>query len=113
MDKKGLELYGYKVNKIPKEKLEKMELPDWVDKVEKTPIEGVLNRDIVVLDFVLLFSKKFSGQFAIILIALGPNEERKLITGSKVLLKQLEEYKEFLPFGCKIEKVNRYYTFRF
>lgn len=34
-----------------------------------------------------------------------------VFTGSRVLMNQCEKYKDEMPFGAKIEKVNKYYTF--
>jgi hypothetical protein len=40
------------------------------------------------------------------------NNERQIIfTGSEVLIKQLERYKNKVPFYTKIIKVDKYFTF--
>ena len=38
-------------------------------------------------------------------------EERVLLTGSSVLIEQIEEYGHEIPFLTKTQKVNRFYTF--
>jgi hypothetical protein len=40
------------------------------------------------------------------------DDEIKIIfTGSDVLISQIEDYKEEIPFEATIKKINRYYTF--
>ena len=38
-------------------------------------------------------------------------EEKILFTGSKVLMNQIEKYKDELPFIAIIKKINKFYTF--
>lgn len=82
---------------------------------EKRRIEDVLNQEIMIKD-ARITESKYAEE----------NENRKRVatiqlemdgstyvafTGSGVLIKQLEKYRDYMPFIATIKKIDRYYTF--
>jgi len=77
---------------------------------EKIKMEKILGKEIVVLDFRVRKSKIKDGEYTIIQFI---KEDKKYVvfTGSSVLRRQLETYKNKLPFIAVINKINNYLTF--
>lgn len=80
---------------------------------EKIRIEDVLNKEIVVLNYRICnsqYKKNKSGKYLSLQIELDDNKYI-LFTGSDVLMRQADQYKNEMPFMAKITKIDRYYTF--
>jgi hypothetical protein len=85
--------------------------------LERVDIDSLLNKKIIVEDFVLRPSQFREGDFAIVKFREG-NESKVFLTGSEVLVKQLKKSREIgkIPFKATIQKVptdkdRAYYTF--
>ena len=78
---------------------------------DKIKIDEILGTEIEVTGFKISDSKQKIGTKMLTLQFKLNGEERILFTGSGVLIDQVEEYKDEMPFLAKIEKVNRFYTF--
>ena len=76
---------------------------------DKVKIEDVLNTEVTVLDFSVKTSKHNEGNYLTIQVEVD-DEKRVIFTGSRVLIDQLEKYKEHLPFLATIRKINKYYS---
>ena len=70
-----------------------------------------LNKELTVLQFRVMASKKREGSECLCLQVDLDNEQRIIFTGSSVLLKQCQKYTEQMPFIAKIMKVDKYLTF--
>jgi hypothetical protein len=82
----------------------------------KMKVEDVLNRALLVRDFRIAPSKyKQSNSEDYLTIQFEftdkPDVRYVLMTGSTVLMKTLEQYKDKLPFITTIRKVDRFYKF--
>jgi len=80
---------------------------------EKIRIEDVLNKDLVVLNYRICnsqYKKNKSGKYLSLQIELN-DKKYILFTGSDVLMRQSDQYKNEMPFVAKIIKIDRYYTF--
>ena len=82
----------------------------------KVKLDEVLNREIVVLDFRVSPSKYQKNNAADCLtlqfeFTENPGQRHVLFTGSQVLTRDLQKYKEHLPFITIIRKVDRFYKF--
>jgi hypothetical protein len=80
---------------------------------EKTTIESVLNKEIIVKGFRIAkskYPKNESGNYLTIQFEMN-EEEHVLFTSSQVLINQAVKYEEHLPFLAEIVRVNKYYTF--
>lgn len=104
-----LKKFGYEVKHIKKGG--KQEFPEWTKTLEKITAKELMNKEFVILEYVLGHSKKYDSDFAVMRIAVGPNEERQFATSSTVLIGQLEENKDNLPLLVKLSKVDKYYIF--
>ncbi len=85
---------------------------------DKTSIDDIIGKTIVVLDYKIAPSKQKSNtEYATIqfYFANDANKEKKvLFTGSEVLKEQLEqigESEEFEPFEATIKQIHNYYSF--
>lgn len=80
---------------------------------DKLQISQIFNKEIVVIAYRLTKSKISDAKQLLQLQFTYPNEEEKhiVLTNSTVIIKQLEQYKEHLPFTAKVMKVHSYYTF--
>jgi len=83
---------------------------------KKISLEEVLEKEIIVLNY-RIKNTKFTDaknpecltvQFS---FADKPDDRRVFFTGSSVLMRQLEQYKEQLPFSSVIKRVGKYFTF--
>lgn len=78
---------------------------------DKKKIDEILNEEILIMDFKIKDSKQRSGtQYVTIQFKLG-DINYITFTGSKVLIEQLNKYKDNIPFNTTIKKIDRYYTF--
>jgi len=77
----------------------------------KCNITEVLNREIMVMGFKVVSSKYKQGTRCMTLQFRMNDETRILFTGSTVLIKQAETYKDQMPFLATIKKIDRYFTF--
>jgi len=79
---------------------------------DKISIDNVLNKGIAILEFRVLPSAFFEGNYLMVQIMDPEGNLAWFTTGSSVLEKQLNELKkkEKLPIRCKIVKIKRYYT---
>lgn len=78
---------------------------------DKKKIDEILNEEILIMDFKIKDSKQRSGtQYVTIQFKLG-GINYIAFTGSKVLIEQLNKYKDNIPFNTTIKKIDRYYTF--
>ena len=78
---------------------------------DKIPMADVLNREITVLGYKKRPSKQKEGQNYITLQIEIEGKRRIIFTGSDVLIRQVEEYKDELPFVTVIKKINNFYSF--
>ena len=78
----------------------------------KVRIDDVLNVELEVVGFKVKesrYDKNTSGNYLTLQIVM--NQEKHIIfTGSEVLLEQLTQYEEQLPFVATIKKIDKYYT---
>lgn len=77
---------------------------------EKTNIRDILDKPIVIRAFKII-SSCVPGKRCLDLQFEHNGNLCVLFTNSEVLMRQLEDYKEQLPFETVIKRMNRYYTF--
>ena len=80
---------------------------------DKIQIDRILNKEIEVIGYKIRpskFSKNKSGQCLTLQINSLDGDKRILFTGSDVLIKQIEQYGDQIPFFATIKKVDKYYT---
>jgi hypothetical protein len=77
---------------------------------DKLKIDNILGKEIVVKGYKIGNSKYNNGQLLTLQFNID-NKEYIIFTGSSVLMKQCEKYKDEIPFATKIEKINKFYTF--
>ena len=78
---------------------------------DKIKIEKILGEEITVLAYEIKPStQKEDTKYLSLQIELE-NEKRILFTGSTVLMDQIENCKDNLPFLATIEKIDKFYTF--
>lgn len=82
---------------------------------EKMRVEDILNREISILNARISESKyakenENRKRVATIQFEIG-GKTYVAFTGSGVLIKQIEKYRDRIPFITTIRKINRYYTF--
>jgi hypothetical protein len=76
---------------------------------KKNKIDEVLNIEILVTGYRISDSKFKEKTY--LTIQYKKNEEEYItFTGSEVLQKQIEKYKDKIPFYATIKKINKYYT---
>ncbi len=79
---------------------------------DKIRIDDVLNRSVVVLNFTVResrFGKNRSGNYLTLQVEVD-GERRVLFTGSDVLIDQLTQYGDHIPFETMIKKIDKFYT---
>lgn len=77
---------------------------------EKKKIEEILNLEILVTAF-RIGRSKYKDKNYLTLQFENNREKYILFTGSEVLMKELEKYKDKIPFYTKIVRRGNYYTF--
>ena len=77
---------------------------------DKTKLDDILEKEIVVKGFKIADSKYNDGQVLTLQFDLE-DKEFIIFTGSSVLIKQIEKYQDEIPFTTKVEKINKFYTF--
>jgi hypothetical protein len=86
--------------------------PDILDG-EKVRIESILNQEIEIIGHRIAdskYSKNTSGK-CLTLQFKRPNGDRRVVfTGSDVLISQMAQYAEEIPFLATVKKIDRYYT---
>lgn len=83
---------------------------------EKRRIDDVLNLDIIIIGVRISESryKEETGRKRYMTLQFQYQEvggRCVLFTGSEVLIRQIEKYRDHIPFKAKIQKIDRYYTF--
>ena len=77
---------------------------------DKLKLDDILSKEIIVKGYKIGDSKYNNGKLLTLQFELD-DKEYIIFTGSSVLLKQVEKYKDEIPFITKIEKINKFYTF--
>ena len=77
---------------------------------KKISIEDILNIEITIIDFNIKKSKIKDGNYVTLQIEIN-GKRRIVFTGSVVLAKQCEKYKNMFPFITIIKKIDKYFTF--
>lgn len=79
---------------------------------DKIKIDHVLDKEVLVIGFSIRksrYEKNRSGKCLLLQVDMN-GEHRLLITGSDVLIEQMEKYGEQIPFLATIKKIDRFYT---
>lgn len=80
---------------------------------DKIPLDDILNSPVVVEAYYIQkssFKDSLDKERMTMLVNLG-NEKRVVFTKSEVLIRQMRQYEEHLPFETTIIHPKRYYTF--
>ena len=77
----------------------------------KKRLDDILTREIVVVDFRVRKSTKRDGTECLQMQFLLNNEVCVVFTGSSVLISQIKEAKDNIPFTGTVVKMDRYYSF--
>lgn len=80
---------------------------------EKVKIDNILGKEITVLAYQIAeskFRRDSTSEYLKLQFELD-GKKHIIFTGSGVLARQCEKYKEHLPFTAVIVKPDRYYTF--
>ena len=79
----------------------------------KIKIEAVLNKEILVTGYRVQESKfnKSNNPKCLTIQIIMDDTKHVIFTGSKVLIDQMERYKDEIPFIAIIKKIDKYYTF--
>ena len=77
----------------------------------KKHLDDILNREITVIDFRIRKSNKRDGTECLQMQFLLNDEVCVVFTGSNVLIGQIQDAKEKIPFVGTIVKIDRYYSF--
>ena len=77
----------------------------------KKRLDDILNREITVVDFRLRKSTKRDGTECLQMQFVLDDEVCVLFTGSSVLINQIKEAKDNIPFVGTVVKIDRYYSF--
>ena len=77
----------------------------------KIKIKEIIGKEITVIGYKINPSKYGDNKMVLKLGFQLCSENRVLFTGSKVLIEQIEKYKDEIPFIAKIENNNDFYTF--
>ena len=72
-------------------------------------IDEMLNIEILVTGF-RVSDSKFKERTYLTIQYTEDNTEYITFTGSEILQKQIEKYKDKIPFYTTIKKINKYYT---
>ena len=78
---------------------------------DKIQISDALNKEIYLIGFRIIESKIIKGKPCLQLQFKIDGMTHVTFTNSVVLIRQIEKYKEHLPFVTTIRKRNSYYTF--
>ena len=76
---------------------------------KKKKLEEILNIEILITGYRISDSRYKERKYITIQYKNG-DEEYITFTGSEVLQKQIEKYKDKIPFYATIKKINKYYT---
>jgi hypothetical protein len=78
----------------------------------KVPFAELVDKSFTVLDYEV-FPSKFEGcdEFAVILVKAN-GDQAITTTSSRVIMDQLEKMKNELPVKVRLERRNKYFTFR-
>ncbi len=77
----------------------------------KKRLDDILNREITVLDYRIRKSTKRDGTECLQMQFLLGDEVCVVFTGSSVLINQIKESKDNIPFVTTLVKMDRYYSF--
>ena len=77
----------------------------------KKRLDEILNREITVIDYRIRKSTKRDGTECLQMQFLLGDEVCVLFTGSSVLINQIKESKDNIPFNGTVVKLDRYYSF--
>ena len=78
---------------------------------DKIKVDNITGKEIKVLGYEIKPStQKENTNYLSLQIELN-NEKHVVFTGSEVLMDQIKECKDDLPFLATIEKIGKYYTF--
>lgn len=81
---------------------------------EKVKIAEILGKEIAVTDYRISTSKYKDHPDRKQCLTLQFTMDEKayvLFTGSEVLIKQIEKYKEQIPFLATVQRINNFYSF--
>lgn len=78
---------------------------------DKKHLNEILNREILVLDFRITDSKKRQDGKCLQLQFLMDDNVYVAFTGSGVLINQMQNAREKLPFRATVVKIDKYYSF--
>ncbi|MCD8364700.1 MAG: hypothetical protein LUC83_02575 [Clostridiales bacterium] len=76
----------------------------------KVPMEVVLGKDIIVTGFDMRPSNMHKKDYLCLKFEMD-GEKHVVFTDSEVLRRECERFKDDMPFGAKIVKKGRYFTF--
>lgn len=80
---------------------------------DKVRIDSILNQEVEIIGHRITqskYSKNVSGKCLTLQFKGKDNERHVVFTGSDVLISQLEQYGDEIPFVATIKKIDRYYT---
>lgn len=77
---------------------------------DKIKLEDILNKEVKVINHSVKSSKLKDGKYLTLQIEFN-DKKHVIFTGSEVLIKQIEKYKNEIPFLATIRKINKYYSF--
>lgn len=78
---------------------------------DKISISDLFGKVIVVNAYRKLESRAVQGKTCVQMQLILDGKYYVTFTNSAVIERQLDDYKDMLPFDCKIERRNSYYTF--
>ncbi|MCQ2581642.1 MAG: hypothetical protein MJ170_01520 [Alphaproteobacteria bacterium] len=76
----------------------------------KKRLDEILNREILITDFRVTNSKQQQNRHCLQLQFVLDDEVCVCFTGSSVLLNQIQEAKDNIPFHTIVVKIDRYYS---
>lgn len=77
----------------------------------KIPISSLFGKTIIVNAYRKLDSRAVQGKTCVQIQIIWKGETYVTFTNSTVLERQLDDYRDMIPFDAKIEKRHNYYTF--
>ena len=80
---------------------------------DKKKIDDIVNNEIIIRGYSIKDSKysdNQNGEYLTLQFEIG-EIKYVVFTGSKVLIDQIEKYKDEIPFLTTIRKINKYYSF--
>lgn len=78
---------------------------------EKKRLSEILNQEITVIGQNITQSKKNTGKCLKLQYKMKDGKTYITFTGSAVLIKQIEEYRDMIPFVAVIKQVGKYFSF--